>query len=278
MESTATRILAMTTFDETGTYVENLFYTHDLLKNTTGLFDAQGECRALYEYGPYGNVVRMEGDMAEDNPFRFSSEYSDDELGLVYYNYRYYNTSNGRWINRDVIREKGGKNLYSFIRNKISIKTDYLGLLYYAPMICAISEMHDDGKNCSWTCQCPPNYRHSQYGNTPTEYKKPCCWTGIQAMCFCDPNKGNCRAPNGVMVYDNEGVPVNSTVKDSEVESPSPIEPKIEPEPETNPWVIAAGVGIIIGTILEDVYSGGVGISDDPATLSLGWGLILGGL
>lgn len=41
MESTATRILAITTFDETGTYVENLFYTHDLLKNTTGLFDTQ---------------------------------------------------------------------------------------------------------------------------------------------------------------------------------------------------------------------------------------------
>lgn len=67
------------------------FYTHDLLKNTTGLFDTQGECRALYEYGPYGNVLRMEGNMAKDNPFRFSSEYADDELGLVYYNYRYYN-------------------------------------------------------------------------------------------------------------------------------------------------------------------------------------------
>lgn len=125
MEPTATRILAMTLFDETGTYVENLFYTHDLLKNTTGLFDTQGECRALYEYGPYGNVLKMEGNMVENNPFHFSSEYADDELELVYYNYRYYNPKNGRWITRDPIGEKGGNNLYEFISNKLMI--DLLG-------------------------------------------------------------------------------------------------------------------------------------------------------
>lgn len=117
MEPTATRILAMTLFDETGTYVENLFYTHDLLKNTTGLFDTQGERRALYEYGPYGNVLRMEGNMAEDNPFRSSSEYSDDELGLVYYNYRYYNDLDGRWINRDPIVERAQDNSYTYVSN-----------------------------------------------------------------------------------------------------------------------------------------------------------------
>ena len=127
MESTATRILAMTTFDETGTYVENLFYTHDLLKNTTGLFDTQGECRALYEYGPYGNVLRMEGNMAKDNPFRFSSEYADDELGLVYYNYRYYNILNGRWLNREPIGEDGNFNLYRMVYNNLFTFIDYTG-------------------------------------------------------------------------------------------------------------------------------------------------------
>ena len=75
------------------------------MKNTMGLFGAEGEHRALYEYGPYGNVLKMEGNMAEDNPFRFSSEYSDSELGLVYYNYRYSNSATGRWISRDPIKE-----------------------------------------------------------------------------------------------------------------------------------------------------------------------------
>ena len=106
LEPAATRILAMSLFDETGTWAENLYYTHDLLKNTTALFGIRAGRRALYEYDPYGNILRMEGNAAEDNPFRFSSEYADDELGLVYYNYRYYNPQNGRWISRDPIIEK----------------------------------------------------------------------------------------------------------------------------------------------------------------------------
>lgn len=132
MESTATRILAMTTFDKTGAYVENLFYTHDLLKNTTGLFDAQGERRALYEYGPYGNILKMEGTMAEKNPFRFSSEYSDDELGLVYYNYRYYNSGNGRWISRDPMMVRMQDNLYSYVSNMPSAFIDVRGKFAFA--------------------------------------------------------------------------------------------------------------------------------------------------
>ena len=38
LEPAATRILAMGVFDETGAYVEDLYYTHDALKNTTALF------------------------------------------------------------------------------------------------------------------------------------------------------------------------------------------------------------------------------------------------
>ena len=38
LEPVATRILAMGVFDETGAYVEDLYYTHDALKNTTALF------------------------------------------------------------------------------------------------------------------------------------------------------------------------------------------------------------------------------------------------
>ncbi|WP_425601728.1 RHS repeat-associated core domain-containing protein [Akkermansia muciniphila] len=99
--------------------------THDLLKNTTALFGIRAGRRALYEYGPYGNILRMEGNAAEDNPFRFSSEYADDELGLVYYNYRYYNPQNGRWISRDPAKEEKTNNLYWFVRNHPSIHLTY---------------------------------------------------------------------------------------------------------------------------------------------------------
>ena len=127
LEPAATRILAMGLFDETGTCAEDLYYTHDLLKNTTALFGIRAGRRALYEYGPYGNILRMEGNAAEDNPFRFSSEYADDELGLVYYNYRYYNPQNGRWISREPAGEIDGWNLYSFVNNKLTQHIDFLG-------------------------------------------------------------------------------------------------------------------------------------------------------
>ncbi len=59
LEPAVTRILAMSLFDETGTCAEDLYYTHDLLKNTTALFGIRAGRRALYEYGPYGNIVRI---------------------------------------------------------------------------------------------------------------------------------------------------------------------------------------------------------------------------
>ena len=127
-EPVATRILAMGVFDETGAYVEDLYYTHDALKNTTALFGIKAGRRALYEYGPYGSAVKLERNAAELNPFRFSSEYADDELGLVYYNHRYYNPQNGRWISRDPMTEKESYLLYGYVNNMPTLYSDELGL------------------------------------------------------------------------------------------------------------------------------------------------------
>lgn len=128
VETTATRILAMRNYDETGGNPENLYFTHDRMKNAIALFGSKAGRRALYEYAPYGAVIKAEGDMALVNPFRFSSEYHDDELGMVYYNYRYLNPLDGRWINRDFINEQGGNNLYSFLYNNPIWHTDIVGL------------------------------------------------------------------------------------------------------------------------------------------------------
>lgn len=52
----------------------------------------------------------------------------DAELGLVYYNYRHYNSRDGRWTSRDPIGIEGGFNLLSFLHNSPVHKNDYLGL------------------------------------------------------------------------------------------------------------------------------------------------------
>lgn len=40
----------------------------------------------------------------------------------------FYNPSIGRWLSRDPIGERGGKNLYGYVRNEAVNRTDYLGL------------------------------------------------------------------------------------------------------------------------------------------------------
>jgi len=67
-----------------------------------------------YDYTPFGKLYASSGTMAAANPFKFSSEYFDDETELVYYNYRYYDAKLGRWLSRDPIAEKGGMELTPF--------------------------------------------------------------------------------------------------------------------------------------------------------------------
>ena len=128
-EAAATRILMMTCWKENGMADgEHLFFTHDALKNVTSIFDDRQTRRARYEYAPFGALITAQGDMAQDNRFRFSCEFMDDELGLVYYNYRHLNPLDGRWISRDPIAENGGENLYGFVSNSPYVYNDYQGL------------------------------------------------------------------------------------------------------------------------------------------------------
>ena len=65
-------------------------------------------------------------DFCKYNPFRFSAEYADEILGLVYYNYRHLDTYCSQWITRDYF----GNNLaglYRFGRNSPHNGYDVLG-------------------------------------------------------------------------------------------------------------------------------------------------------
>lgn len=96
---------------------------HDQGKNVTELLDNHGKITATYDYSPYGEVT---ADQTVNSPVQWSNEVYDEELGLVYYNYRHYNPTDGRWISRDPIGEQDDFNLYAFVSNKMEI--DYLGL------------------------------------------------------------------------------------------------------------------------------------------------------
>ena len=99
-------------------------YGVDFNKNVTEVFDAQGAVAATYDYSPYGQAAST-GDLVQ--PVQWSAEMHDEEPALVYYNYRFYNPRDGRWINRDPIAEEGGWNLYGFVDNGVVFSIDYLG-------------------------------------------------------------------------------------------------------------------------------------------------------
>jgi RHS repeat-associated protein len=61
-------------------------------------------------------------------PFRFSTKYLDQETGLYYYGYRYYDPVTGRWLSRDPIGEWGGMNLHAFVNNDAINSWDICGM------------------------------------------------------------------------------------------------------------------------------------------------------
>ena len=111
---------------------QHQLYSIDGNKNVSELVSsADGSISAHYEYAPFGEVILSSGDLALTNPFRFSSEYADDTIALIYYNYRHYEPVAGRWLSRDPIEEYGGCNLAVFAGNHGGDRTDYLGLSWW---------------------------------------------------------------------------------------------------------------------------------------------------
>jgi RHS repeat-associated protein len=97
--------------------------------NILNLFNlADGSVSATFEYSPFGETIQATGAAANVCPFGFSTKYTDSETSLVYYGFRYYQPSTGRWLSRDPIEERGGVNLYGFIMNGPIDRYDVLGL------------------------------------------------------------------------------------------------------------------------------------------------------
>jgi RHS repeat-associated protein len=94
-------------------------YLVDANKNVLGLFNPSKTRVATYLYGPFGQKLSESGTIAANNPLQFSSEQFDADLGLVYYNFRYYFPAIGKWLTKDPIGEKGGWNLYLMCGNNV---------------------------------------------------------------------------------------------------------------------------------------------------------------
>ena len=104
-------------------------YSIDGNKNVSELVSsADGSISAHYEYAPFGEVILSSGDLALNNPFRFSSEYADDTLSLVYYNYRHLDPATGRWTQRDAVERHLAETLMLYANNSPIALYDVIGL------------------------------------------------------------------------------------------------------------------------------------------------------
>ena len=127
-QPTATRPLAL---QKDGTWFT---YGYDITKNVCELFGPNGYIRTAYSYTPFGSVSASENGVVQN--FQWSSEFYDSELDLVYYNYRHYSPSLGRFLSRDPIAEQGGLNLYAFVGNRVALLFDLLGLSEWKRIHC----------------------------------------------------------------------------------------------------------------------------------------------
>jgi len=63
--------------------------------------------------------------------FAFQGKFLDEETAFLNYGFRFYSPSLGRWLSKDPITERGGNNLYGYVKNDPPNWTDALGLDRY---------------------------------------------------------------------------------------------------------------------------------------------------
>jgi len=122
-------LLWVTLHTGSGAGVGTHFCAYDGNGNVVALASASdGSATGRYEYGPFGEPIRVTGPAAALNPFRFSTKRTCNNTDLVLYEYRAYSPALGRWLSRDPIMESAVWNLYAMVLNDPVGTTDFYGL------------------------------------------------------------------------------------------------------------------------------------------------------
>ena len=101
-------------------------YLMDGLGSTTSLHNSQGQSKASYSYGAFGELRSKTGSV--DNDFLYTGRQLDEETDLYYYRNRYYDPPTGRFITKDPIGLQGGINPYIYVYNNPINLIDPYGL------------------------------------------------------------------------------------------------------------------------------------------------------
>jgi RHS repeat-associated protein len=88
---------------------EKYFYHFDRLGNVVGVTDAEGQVARVYSQSAFGYFAQaFDGSgyanaAADPQPYHLTTKEFDPDVGLYYFNARWYDPIAGRWIGRDTI-------------------------------------------------------------------------------------------------------------------------------------------------------------------------------
>ena len=100
---------------------ELVYYQLDHLGTPIAAHNAKGEVVWTAEYEAWGRIRNetVSDDLKVNIPFRFQGQYYDEESGLHYNRFRYYDPEIGRFVSQDPIGLMGGINVYIYASNPI---------------------------------------------------------------------------------------------------------------------------------------------------------------
>jgi RHS repeat-associated protein len=99
----------------------------DHLGTPLSMFDEKGVLAWAAELDIYGTVKNLQG-KKNDCPFRYPGQYEDNETGLYYNRFRYYDTESGEYVSQDPIGlASGNPNFYAYTKDS-TILFDVFGL------------------------------------------------------------------------------------------------------------------------------------------------------
>jgi type VI secretion system secreted protein VgrG len=107
-------------------------YVTDHLGTPQEMYDQDGEIVWAADFSAYGLTARSLAQEV-DNPIRFPGQYHDQESGLHYNRFRYYDPQVGRYINQDPIGLAGGMNSYAYVDGNPGGMLDSTGLAGVIP-------------------------------------------------------------------------------------------------------------------------------------------------
>ena len=114
---------------------EKYFYLHDRLGSVRMLIDNTGAVKNNYAYKPFGELLTAETAETTENPFKFTGQYYDAEIGQYYLRARQYDPALFRFTSRDPVfgqfKEPITLHKYLYCLNEPVNRVDPLGLDYF---------------------------------------------------------------------------------------------------------------------------------------------------